>query len=115
MAFLMSIDAPRIITILAFTNLVAKSMASMIPQVVTLSSIERRNAMVSIAPVTPTTQVKPWTQLRLADNAQVWRSDVDIQHLVNTLSLFVAYNRPKSVGQCSSVGKPGCCCKRSSR
>lgn len=69
MTFLMSVDALRIVTILAFTSFVAKSMASMIPQIVTLSSIERRNTMVSIAPVTPATQVKPWAQPVLANNA----------------------------------------------
>lgn len=69
MTFLMSVDAHRIMTILAFANLVAKSMASKEPQIVALSSIERRSAMVFIAPVTPATQVKPWTKPGLADNA----------------------------------------------
>ena len=69
MTFLVSVNAHRIITILAFANLVAKSMASMVPQVVALSSIERRSAMVSITPVTPATQVKPLTQPVLAENA----------------------------------------------
>lgn len=57
MTFLMSVDAHRIITILAFADLVANSLASEVPQVVTLSSVERRNAVVSIAPFTPATQV----------------------------------------------------------
>ena len=69
MTFLVSVDALRVITILAFANFLAKSMASMIPQIVTLSSIERRTAMVTIAPITPATQVKPWAKPALANNA----------------------------------------------
>lgn len=69
MAFLMPVDALRILTILVFPNLVAKSMASMVPQIVALSSIERRSAMVPVAPFTPATEVKPRTQPVLAKNA----------------------------------------------
>lgn len=105
----MSVDALRIITILTFTNLVAKSMASMVPEIVSLPSIEGRDAMIPIAPFTPATQVKLLTQPVLSKNVKVWGGDVNVQHPVNTLSLLIAYNGSKSVRQSGRIGKPRCC------